>query len=158
MLAQQILNNINIKLKKEVIKLPGFYGQSNKDTIFAMDFISRIDKCQISNDWNDIATYSNFWLCLHGEAKEWLASKARHLHLTLEQKTWTWIWPIFKCELATVLDDKLINVLAKMAHRPNEDPRAFFSRSEKMFHVLNKNYTSDCIKLERPAQQSQGGF
>ena len=69
-LAQQILNNINITLKKEVIKLPGFYGQSNKDTIFAMDLISRIDKCQISNDWNDIATYSNFWLCLHGEAKE----------------------------------------------------------------------------------------
>jgi flagellar basal body rod protein FlgG len=61
-LAQQILNNTNITLKQEVIKLP--------ETISAMDFISRIVKCQISNDWSDVTTFANFQHCLRGEAKK----------------------------------------------------------------------------------------
>ncbi len=71
---------------KEVIKLPEFYQGLFKvlwptqqgHNFSAMDFISRIDKCQISNDWNDITT----WLCLCGEAEKWLALTARHLELT----------------------------------------------------------------------------
>jgi hypothetical protein len=94
-LSAQILNKTNVMLKQEIIKLPEFYGQPNKDTIKAMDLISRIDKCQVSNDLNDITTNANFRLCLWGEAEEWLTSKARHLRLTPEQKTWTRIRPIF---------------------------------------------------------------
>jgi hypothetical protein len=52
----------NVTLKQEVIKIPEFYGQTNKDTVSAMDFISRVDECQISNDWNDITTFTNFQL------------------------------------------------------------------------------------------------
>jgi hypothetical protein len=85
-LAQQIMANTNLTLKQDVIKLPEFYGQVGKDTISAMDLISRIDKCQVSNDWNDITTFSNFRLVLWGEAKEWLASIICHLQLTPAQK------------------------------------------------------------------------
>ncbi len=36
-LSAQILNKTNVMLKQEIIKLPEFYGQPNKDTIKAMD-------------------------------------------------------------------------------------------------------------------------
>ncbi len=62
-LAQQILANTSVTLKQRVIKLPEFYGQPEKDSISALDFISRIDGCQISNDWNDVTTFSNFPPC-----------------------------------------------------------------------------------------------
>jgi hypothetical protein len=87
LLGQQILNNTNIMLKQEVIKLPEFFGQAGKDTMSALDFISRINECQISNDWNDVTTYANFCRCLGGEAEKWLASKARYLELTPAKKT-----------------------------------------------------------------------
>ncbi len=63
-LSEQILNNTNVTLKQDVIKLPEFFGQTGKDTISALNFISRIDECQVSNNWTDITTYSNFCLCL----------------------------------------------------------------------------------------------
>ena len=44
-LAQQILANTNMTFKQEVVKLPKFYGQPEKDRISALDFISRIDEC-----------------------------------------------------------------------------------------------------------------
>jgi hypothetical protein len=49
-LVQQILNNTNITLKQEVIKIPEYFGLPDKDMISAMDFIARVDECQISND------------------------------------------------------------------------------------------------------------
>jgi len=84
--ATSCSSNTNLTLKQDVIKLPEFNGQVGKDTISALDLISRIDKCQVSNDWNDITTFSNFRLVLWGEAKEWLASIICHLQLTPAQK------------------------------------------------------------------------
>ncbi len=52
------------------------------------EFISRIDECQVSNDCNDKTTFTNFSLCLRGEAEEWHSSKVHHLKLTAAQKTW----------------------------------------------------------------------
>jgi hypothetical protein len=85
-LAQQILANTNMTLKQEVVKLPELYGHLAKDTISAMDFISRLEECQISNDWNDITTFANNRLCLRCEAEKWFASTVCHLELTLAQK------------------------------------------------------------------------
>jgi hypothetical protein len=66
---------------------------------------------------------------------------------------------IFKCEFATFLDDKLIiDGLVKLAHKLNKNPQIFFPRLEKLFHVLNKNYTSYRIKLDCPVQQAQGSY
>jgi hypothetical protein len=62
--AQQILANTSITLKTEVVKLPEFYCQPDKDTISAMEFMARIDECQVTNEWNDTTTFSNFCLAL----------------------------------------------------------------------------------------------
>jgi hypothetical protein len=59
-LAQQILANTNVTLKTEVVKLPEFNGQPDKDTISAMEFMARIDECKVPNEWNDTNTFSNF--------------------------------------------------------------------------------------------------
>jgi hypothetical protein len=50
----------NVMLKTEVVKLLDFYGQPDKDTISAMEFMARIDECQVTNKWNDTTTFSNF--------------------------------------------------------------------------------------------------
>jgi hypothetical protein len=118
-------------MKTEVVKLPDFYGEHGKDTITALKFMARIDECQVTNKWNDIMTFSYFRLALHGQADKWLSSIICHLQLTA-QKTWTRIRPVFKAEFAAFLDDKLIiDGLAKFAHRPNENPRMFFSHLEE---------------------------
>jgi hypothetical protein len=74
-LAQEILANTNITLKQEVVKIPEFFSEKGKDTVNAQEFISRIDECQISKDWNDTTTFANFRL-LCGEAEDWLSSTA----------------------------------------------------------------------------------
>jgi hypothetical protein len=132
-LAQQVLANTNVTLKQEIFKIPKFFGEKAKDTVTAQEFISRINECQVSNDWNDTMTFANFRLCLRGEAEEWHSSTVRHLKLTAAQKTWTRIRPLFKREFATTSDDKLIvDGLANLSHRHTENPRKIFSRLEKI--------------------------
>jgi hypothetical protein len=76
--------------------------------VTAQQFISRIDKCQVSNGWNDTTAFANFSLCLRGEADEWLSLMCQLLELMAAQKTWTCIRPLFKWEFAVLSDDKLI--------------------------------------------------
>jgi len=121
--AQQILANTNVTLKQEVVKIPKFFGEKGKDTVNAQDFISRIDECQVSIDWSDTTLFANFRLCLQGEAEDWLSSTVCHLELTAAQKTWICIQPLFKRELSTMSNNKLIvDGLANLAHRPGENP------------------------------------
>jgi len=142
-LARQIQANTNITMKTEVIKLPDFYGDPSKDTIMALEFMACIDECQITNEWNDITTFSYFWLALRGQADKWLSSVVRHLQLTPAQKTWTRIQPTFKTELS---------------HRPAENPRMFFSCLEELIFALKENYASYRVKPDRPAQEAAGGY
>ncbi len=51
-------------MKTEVVKLPDFYGEPGKDTMTALEFMARIDECQVTNEWNDITTFSYFRLAL----------------------------------------------------------------------------------------------
>jgi hypothetical protein len=142
-LARQIQANTNVTMKTEVVKLPDFYGDPAKDTITALEFMARIDDCQVTNEWNDMTTFSYFWLALCGQADKWLSSVILHLQLTPEQKTWTRIRPSFKTEFAAFSDDKLIiDGLAKLLHRPNKNPQMFFSCLEELIHVLKENYAS----------------
>jgi hypothetical protein len=78
-LAQQILAKANVTLKQEIVKIPDFWGEKGKDTVTAAQFISRIDECQVSNDWSDTTTFANFSLCPCGE---WLSSTFHLLELT----------------------------------------------------------------------------
>jgi hypothetical protein len=89
--ARQIQANTNVTMKTEVIKLPDFYGEPGKDTIAALEFMARIDECQVTNEWNNMTTFSYFRLALRGQADKWLSSIIRNLHLTAAQKTWTCI-------------------------------------------------------------------
>jgi hypothetical protein len=158
-LAQQILANTNITLKKEVVKILDFWGEKGKDTVSAQQFISRIDECQVSNDWKDTEAFANFNLCLQGEADEWLSLTCQLLELTAAQKTWTQIRPLFKREFAALSNDKLIvDSLANLAHRPGENPRNFLSRLEKQLNVLHENYASYWVKPERPAPLPAGTY
>jgi hypothetical protein len=59
-LAQQILANTNVTLKQEIIKFPKYLGEKVKDTVTAQEFISRIDECHVSDDWNETTTFANF--------------------------------------------------------------------------------------------------
>jgi hypothetical protein len=73
------------------------------------------------------------------------------MQLTAAQKTWTRIRPVFKAEFAAFSDDKLItDGLAKLTHRPNENPRMFFSRLEELIFILKENYASYRVKPDRP--------
>jgi hypothetical protein len=75
--------------------------------------------------------------------------------LTAAQKTWSHIRPVFKTEFTAFSNDKLIiDGLAKLAHRPNENPQMFFSRLEEHIHILKENR----VKPDRLAQQPQGGY
>jgi hypothetical protein len=66
-LAQQILADTNVTLKQEIVKIPDFWGEKGKDTVTVTQFISSIDKCQVSNKWNDATTFANFSLSLRGD-------------------------------------------------------------------------------------------
>ena len=81
-LARLIQANTKVTMKTEVVKLPDFYGDPSKDTITALEFMARIDECQITNEWKKITTFSYFRLSLHGQANIWLSSVVRHLQLT----------------------------------------------------------------------------
>jgi hypothetical protein len=119
----------------------------------------RIDDCQVTNEWSDITTFSYFRLALCGQADKWLSAVIQHVQLAPAQKTWTHIRQSFKTEFATFLDDKLIiDGLAKLSHRPNENPRTFFSHLEKLIFILKENYASYCVKPDRPAQEAGGGY
>ena len=67
---------------------------------------------------------------------------------------------MFKAEFAAFSDDKLIiDGLAKLTHRPNENPRMFFSRLEELVFVLKENYASYRVKPDRPPPiQPQGTY
>jgi hypothetical protein len=73
-LARQIQANTNVTMKTEVIKLLEFYRDPSKDTITALEFMARIDECQVTNKWNNITTFSYFRLALHRQADKWLSS------------------------------------------------------------------------------------
>jgi hypothetical protein len=67
---------------------------------------------------------------------------------------------VFKVEFAAFSNDKLIiDGLAKLTNRPNENPRMFFSRLEELVFVLKENYASYRIKPDRlPPIQPQGTY
>jgi hypothetical protein len=67
--------------------------------------------------------------------------------LMAAQRMWTHIKPLFKKEFVTVSDDKLIiDGLANLAYRPNDNPRMYFSRMEELLHVFKESYVSYSIK------------
>jgi hypothetical protein len=158
-LARQIQANTNVTMKTEVIKLQTSMETHPRTPSRLSNSWPALTKCQITNEWNDITMFSYFWLALRGQADKWLSSVVRHLQLTPAQKTWTRIRQSFKTEFAAFSGDKLIiDGLAKLSHRPGENPRMFFSRLEELIFFLKENYASYRVKPTRPAQEAAGGY
>ncbi len=113
--AQVVPNpNGNMDLKIQQTKLPEFWGQKDKDSISANEFVKRVDKMMSANNWSDKVAFNNFGLALKGEANTWLDSQvmlkktendgpssglSSRRSLPQSQMTnssWT-VWPIWQC-------------------------------------------------------------
>ncbi len=140
--AQVVPNaNGNMDLKIQQTKLPEFWGQKEKDSISANEFVKWVDKMMSANNWSDKVALDNFGLALKGEANTWLDSQIVLKQIEGDREHWTIIRPFFKEEFATESDDKLIlDGLAHMAMRPSENVRSFFSRLNKVNTVIVDAY------------------
>jgi hypothetical protein len=133
--------NGNIDLKLQQTKLPEFWGQKEKDSISAYEFVKRVDKMASANNWTDKVAFDNVGLALKGEANVWLDSQVTLKHIEGDRERWTIIRPFFKEEFATESDDKLIlDGLAHMAQRSTENVRSFFGRLNKVNAVIVDAY------------------
>jgi hypothetical protein len=132
--AQVVPNpNGNMDLKIQQTKLPEFWGQKDKDSISANEFVKRVDKMMSANIWSDKVAFDNFGLALKVEANTWLDSQVMLKKIVGDRERWTIIRHFFKEEFATESDDKLIlDGLAHMAMRPSENVRSFFRHLNKL--------------------------
>ncbi len=114
-------------VKVQQTKLPEFWGQKEKDSISANEFVKRVDKMMSANNWTDKVAFDNFGLALKGEANLWLDSQVLLKKIVGDRERWSIICPFFKEEFATESDNKLnLDGLAHMAMRPTENVRSFF--------------------------------
>jgi hypothetical protein len=128
-------------VKVQQTKLPVLWGQKDKDSIAANEFVKRVDKMMSTNNWSDKIAFDNFGLALRGSANTWLDSQVTLKKIVGDRERWTIIRPFFKEEFATESDDKLIlNGLAHMAMRPTENIRDFFGRLNKVNTIILDAY------------------
>jgi hypothetical protein len=58
-------NNVPIvHAKVEQTKLPEFWGQKDKDSITANEFVKQVDRMMSANNWSDKIAFDNFGLAL----------------------------------------------------------------------------------------------
>ncbi len=143
-------------VKVQQTKLPEFWGQKEKVSISANEFIKRVDKMMSANNWTDKVAFDNFELALKGEANTWLDSQVLLKKIVGDRERWS-IRPFFKEEFATEFDDKLIlDGLAHMAMRPIENVRSFFGRLNKVNTVILDAYQSYMLTPHDPAVDGTG--
>jgi hypothetical protein len=81
--------NGNMDLKIQQTKLPEFWGQKDKDSISANEFVKRVDKMMSANNWSDKVAFNNFGLALKGEANTWLDSQVILKQIEGDRERWT---------------------------------------------------------------------
>jgi hypothetical protein len=149
--------NGNMDLKIQQTKLQEFWGQKEKDSISANEFIKRVDKMMSANNWTDKVAFDNFGLALKGEANTWLDSQVLLKKIVGDRERWNIIRPFFKEEFPTESDYKLIlDGLAHMAMRPTENIRSFFGRLNKVNTVILNAYQSLTLTQANPAIDATG--
>ena len=151
--------NGNIDLKLQQTKLPEFWGQKEKDSISAHEFVKRVDKMASANNWSDKVAFDNVGLALKGEANIWLDSQVTLKHIEGDRERWSIIRPFFKEEFATESDDKLIlDGLAHMQQRSTENVRSFFGRLNKVNRVIVDAYHSYTLTPANPPVDAAGNI
>jgi hypothetical protein len=108
-------------VKVQQTKLPGFWGQKDKDSIMANEFVKRVDKIMSANNWSDKIAFNNFGPALRRSANTWLDSQVTIKKISGDQECWTIMRPFFKEVFAT--DKLILDRLAHMAMRPTENIR-----------------------------------
>jgi hypothetical protein len=76
-------------VKVQQTKLPEFWGQKDKDSITANEFVKRVDKMMSANNWSDKIAFDNFGLALRGSANTWLDSQVTLKKIVGDQERWT---------------------------------------------------------------------
>jgi hypothetical protein len=151
--------NGNMDLKIQQTKLPEFWGQKDKDSILANEFVKRVDKMKSANNWTEKVAFDNFSLALKGEANVWLDSQIILTKIEGDREQWSIIRPYFKEEFATESDDKLIlDGLAHMAMRPTENVRSFFGRINAVNKVIKDAYDSNTLTPADPVADNAGNI
>jgi hypothetical protein len=151
--------NGNIDLKLQQTKLPEFWGQKEKDSISANEFVKRVDKMMSSNNWSDKVAFDNFGLALKGEANTWLDSQVILKQIEGDRECWSIIRPFFKEEFVTESDDKLIlDGLAHMSMRSTKNVRSFFRRLNKVNTVIMEAYQSYTLTPADPPLDAAGNI
>jgi hypothetical protein len=144
-------------VKVQQTKLPEFWGQKDKDSISANEFVKRVDKMMSANNWSDKVAFDNFGLALKSEANTWLDSQVILKKIVGDRERWTIIWPFFNEEFGTESDNKLIlDGLAHMAMRLTENVRSFFGRLNKVNTVILDAYQSYTLTPADPAVDNAG--
>ncbi len=151
--------NGNIDLKLQQTKLPEFWGQKDKDSISAQEFVKLVDKMSSANNWSDKVAFDNFALALKGEANTWLDSQVTLKHIEGDRERWTIIRPFFKEEFATESDNKLIlDGLAHMAMRSTENVRSFFGHLNKVNTIIVEAYHGYTLTTADPPLDVAGNI
>jgi hypothetical protein len=146
-------------VKVQQTKLPEFWGQKDKDSISANEFVKQVDKMMSANNWCDKITFDNFGLALKGSANTWLDSQVLLKKIVGDRECWTIIPPFFKEEFATESDDKLIlDGLAHMAMRPIENIRDFFGRLNKVNTIILDAYQGYMLAPQDPVPDANGNI
>jgi len=68
--AKNAAGTTRFSFKVEQNKIPEFFGEKGKDTISAMDYITRVDDLTANNGWSNTAAYNNFANSLRVGASE----------------------------------------------------------------------------------------
>jgi len=151
--------NGNIDLKLQQTKLPEFWGQKEKDSISAHEFVKRVDRMASANNWTDKVAFDNVGIALKGEANVWLDSQITLKHIEGDRERWSIIRPYFKEEFATESDDKLIlDGLAHMQQKPTENVRTFFGRLNKVNRVIVDAYHGYTLTPANPPVDAAGNI
>jgi hypothetical protein len=146
-------------LKIQQTKLPEFWGQKDKDSISANEFVKRVNKMKSANNWTEKVAFDNFSLALKGEANVWLDSQITLKKIEGDREQWSIIRPYFKEEFATELDDKLIlDGLAHMAMQPTENVRSFFRWLNAVNKVIKDAYDSYTLTPAEPVADNAGNI
>jgi hypothetical protein len=144
-------------LKVQQTKLPEFWGQKDKDSISANEFVKRVDKMMSANNWSDKVAFDNFALALRGSANTWLDSQITLKKIIGDCKHWTIIRPFFKDEFVTDSDDKLIlDGLAHMTMHSSENIQDFFGHLNKVNSIILNTYKSYTIMPPELAPDANG--
>jgi len=143
-------------VKVQQTKLPGFWGQKDKDSIMANEFVKRVDKIMSANNWSDKIAFNNFGPALRRSANTWLDSQVTIKKISGDQECWTIIWPFFKEVFAT--DKLILDRLAHMAMRPTENIRDFFGHLNKVNHILLDAYKGYTLTPPEPVLDAHGNI